>query len=140
MTNNMLREELKNYKLSVVKEGSSRFFPMHRADDWNFQKYYEETHQNMNRSKWFHSIVKGYCYDLNWIVQLNEFSAVVRDYASILTEEKRPAKAEAKASLAKNAVKKRKKSSKQNITIIGGNNIVGYKITIEDSIRCTCSS
>ncbi|ORE08413.1 hypothetical protein BCV72DRAFT_225173 [Rhizopus microsporus var. microsporus] len=131
MSTNILPDVYKKYKLPVVNEGSSHFFSMYNAEEWSFEKYYQETHPNVNKSKQFQTIVKDYCNDLNWVAQLEGIPDTIREYARALIKEKKPTKAEMMANLAMNGVKKRK-ISKQNVTINGGTNIVGYNVKIEN--------
>lgn len=80
----VLSDTEQNYKLSVVKEGSSHFFAINRVKDWGFENYYEQTHNDLNKPKNFKKIIADYNQDLEWIANLEEVPELIKDYAKSL--------------------------------------------------------
>lgn len=103
---------LQNFKLPNVEEGSRHFFCINNAKDWDFEKYYEETHHDLNKSKNFKKIQSDYDRDLDWIANLRNIPSAIAEYARHLAKEAKPSKAQLKADLAKRATKKRKTTNK----------------------------
>jgi hypothetical protein len=82
-----LTKEEESYKLPVFIEGSKHFFSITPAKDWNFITYFENTHTNINKRKQFNKVKIDYDADLNWIIQLQEASDSVREYARELLKQ-----------------------------------------------------
>lgn len=82
-----LPRDYKDYKLSIVKEGSRHFFSTNSADNWSFQKYFEETHSDLNKSKKIKKIEYDYDCDLDWIANLQEVPAAIKEYARHLSKQ-----------------------------------------------------
>jgi hypothetical protein len=81
-----LPEEYHNYKLPEVSKGSRHFFSLFSASERGFDRYYEETHSDKNKSKHFKKIVDDYGKDLNWITQMNRIPAPIKSYLIYLED------------------------------------------------------
>lgn len=55
-----LTDEQKQYKLFVVKEGSKHFFATNIAKEWDFETYFESTHNDINKNKHITKIQRDY--------------------------------------------------------------------------------
>ncbi|KAI8097849.1 uncharacterized protein B0P05DRAFT_601512 [Gilbertella persicaria] len=99
-----LTEDLKSYKVPVVKEGSKHFFATNGASEWR-------THDNINKSKCIAKIKDDYHLDLSWIIQLSEVPEKIKEHVRALLKKRLPEKAKLKRDLAKRAFKKRRTSS-----------------------------
>lgn len=82
-----LPEDYKDYKLSIVNEGSRHFFSINGADNWSFQKYFEEAHSGLNKSKNIKKIEYDYDCDLDWIANLQEVPDTIKEYARQLSKQ-----------------------------------------------------
>lgn len=80
-------DDYKDYKLSVINEGSRYFFATNSASNWDFQTYYEETHSDLNKSKKIKKIAYDYDQDLHWISNLQEIPDVIKEYVSDLSKQ-----------------------------------------------------
>ncbi|KAG1332846.1 hypothetical protein G6F62_007045 [Rhizopus arrhizus] len=103
-----LTEEQMEYKIPIVKEGSKHFFSTNSAKDWDFQIYFESTHDNISKFKNVAKIQRDYDNDLHWITQLEEVPDTIKDYARVLINKNKPSKAILKANMAKHISKGRK--------------------------------
>jgi hypothetical protein len=84
-----LPQEYHNYKLPNASQGSRHFFSLFSASEWGFDRYYEETHSDKNKSKHFKKIVDDYGKDLNWIAQMNGIPAPIKSHARFLLKQKK---------------------------------------------------
>jgi hypothetical protein len=85
----VLTDDEKNYKLPIVKEGSKYFFAINRVKDWGFEDYYEQTHNDMNKSKGLKKIELNYNHDLNWITRLEEVPDSIKKHVHDLLSKKK---------------------------------------------------
>ncbi|PHZ12769.1 uncharacterized protein RHIMIDRAFT_136850 [Rhizopus microsporus ATCC 52813] len=85
----VLTDELEQYKIPVVKEGSKHFFFTNKAKDWDFEAYFKSTH-NINKFKNIAKVRLDYDYDLNWITRLEEVPIEIKEYARALIKKKKP--------------------------------------------------
>lgn len=84
-----LPDRYKDYKVTNIQEGSRHFFALNSAYSWDFQHYFEETHQDLNKSKKIQEISRDYDSDLNWITQLQETPICIKEYATSLLKQKK---------------------------------------------------
>ncbi|ORE07688.1 hypothetical protein BCV72DRAFT_241093 [Rhizopus microsporus var. microsporus] len=85
----VLTDELEQYKIPVVKEGSKHFFFTNKAKDWDFEAYFKSTHNEINKFKNIAKVRLDYDYDLNWITRLEEVPIEIKEYARALIEKKK---------------------------------------------------
>lgn len=65
----VLTDKEMQYKVPVVKEGSKHFFSTNSAKAWDFETYFELTHNDLNKNKQIAEIQNDYDSDLNWITK-----------------------------------------------------------------------
>ncbi|RCH79175.1 hypothetical protein CU098_003203, partial [Rhizopus stolonifer] len=104
----VLTDEEKQYKIPIVKEGSKHFFAINSANNWDFESYFESTHNDISKYKQVSKIKTDYDADLNWIRQLAETPVAIKEYVLGLIKEEKPGKAALKANMSKRAIKRRK--------------------------------
>ncbi|EIE76042.1 hypothetical protein RO3G_00746 [Rhizopus delemar RA 99-880] len=85
----VMTNEEKNFKLPVVAEGTRHFFVINSTKDLGFINYYEQTHNNINKSKGLKRIELNYNLDLHWIVQLEEAPNSIKEYVRALLSKKK---------------------------------------------------
>lgn len=77
----VLTDEEKKYKVPIVKEGSKLFFAINSAKNWDFESYFESTHNDINKYKQVAKVKTDYDADLSWIRQLAETPIAIKEYA-----------------------------------------------------------
>lgn len=85
----VLTDELEQYKIPVVVEGSKHFFSTNKAKDWDFEAYFESTHKEINKFKNITKIKSDYDLDLNWITRLEEVPLEIKEYARALIKKEK---------------------------------------------------
>lgn len=84
-----LTEEEQSYKLPIDGGNTKTFFHENDAQNWDLNTYFQLTHNYLNKNKNVHLIYLDYNNDLNWISQLDDVPASIKEYAINLIKKKK---------------------------------------------------